>query len=413
MIDIDIVRKNLDVVKDNLRKRGYDVELADNLYRIDQEWKNTKEKLDNLRAEKNKLTKKVGKSKDAETIARIKELNRTIEELEDREKVLNEQRMESWSVIPNVLDETVPFGKDENDNVEIKRWGTPKEGIEHYNILEFMFEHGVKLAGHRFTVLKGNLARLERALINYMVDLAVMNGYVEMSVPHMVKPEILFGTGQLPKFETELYRIERDDLYLIPTAEVPLTNLHKDEILEESDLPKNYVAFTPCYRREAGAYGKDIKGLIRQHQFYKVELVKITLPEQSKREHEKMLLDAERVLQGLELPYRVITLCSGDIGFCSAKTYDIEVWMPGQGRYREISSVSNCTDFQARRIPLRFRRGNKIEYPHTLNGSGVAVGRALIALVENHWEDGGVRIPRPLREYVKSDYLELNLLSRS
>ncbi len=413
MIDIDIIRKNIDVVKNNLIRRGYSVEIVEQLYDLDRQWKNVKETLDNARAEKNKLTKEIAKSKNPEKIENIRKLNKTIEELEEKEKILNEKRLELWYNIPNILDPTVPFGKDENDNVEIRRWGAPKEGIEHYNIAEFMFEHGAKLAGHRFTVLRGNLARLERALINYMVDLAVMNGYVEMSVPHMVKPEILFGTGQLPKFELELYRLERDNLYLIPTAEVPLTNLHKDEILEENELPKNYVAFTPCYRREAGAYGKDIKGLIRQHQFYKVELVKITLPENSNKEHEKMLIDAEMVLKGLELPYRVILLCSGDTGFSSAKTYDIEVWMPGQNKYREISSVSNCTDFQSRRIPLRFRRGNQLEYPHTLNGSGVAVGRALIAIIENHWEDRGIRIPKALRDYVKTDYLELNLLSRS
>lgn len=402
---------NLELVKRNLEIRGYDKSLADNLYLLDKNWKAAKEKLDKLRAEKNKLTKEVAKTQDKEIISKIKDINEQIDKLEQEESSLNKERYRVWSLLPNILDESVPIGKDDSQNVEIKRWGEPRDGsIEHHLIKEFMFEYGAKLGGHRFTVLKGNLAKLERALMNYMIDLAVMNGYEEIMVPHLVKPEILFGTGQLPKFEEELYRIERDNLYLIPTAEVPLTNLHKDEILEENNLPKNYVALTPCYRREAGAYGKDIKGYIRQHQFYKVELVKITLPEYSKIEHEKMLKDAESVLQGLGLPYRVITLCSGDTGFSASKTYDIEVWMPGQGKYREISSVSNCKDFQSRRIPLRFRRDNKIEYPHTLNGSGLAVGRALIALVENYWEDKGVRIPKKLQDYVKADYLELSLL---
>lgn len=411
MIDIELIRKNLEFVKQNLKIRGYPIELADELYKIDSEWKILKAELDNLRAEKNRLTQEIARGRSKNAIERVRELNAKIESMEREERELDRKRKEIWSVIPNILDNTVPIGKDDTENVEIRRWGerVRERSIAHYDIKEFMFEYGAKLSGHRFTVLKGKIAKLERALINYMLDLAALNGYTEMSVPHLVRPEIMFGTGQLPKFEEELYRVERDNLYLIPTAEVPLTNLHKDEILEESDLPIYYSAFTPCYRREAGAYGKDIKGLIRQHQFYKVELVKITLPENSKIEHEKMLRDAESVLQGLELPYRVIVLCSGDTGFSSAKTYDIEVWMPSQNRYREISSVSNCTDFQSRRIPLRFRRGDSIEYPHTLNGSGVAVGRALIALIENHWEDRGVRIPKRLQRYIETDYIELSL----
>ncbi|MCS7122402.1 MAG: serine--tRNA ligase [Candidatus Micrarchaeota archaeon] len=411
MIDIELIRKNIDIVKYNLKIRGYPIELADELYRIDSEWKSLKAELDNLRAEKNRLTQQIAKQRSSDAIQRVKEINLRIQTIENQESELDRKRRELWSIIPNILDSTVPIGKDDTDNVEIRRWGDriKERSISHYDIPDFMFEHGAKISGHRFTVLRGKIARLERALINYMMDLAILNGYTEMSVPHLVRPEIMFGTGQLPKFEEELYRVERDNLYLIPTAEVPLTNLHRDEILDETDLPIYYSAFTPCYRREAGAYGKDIKGLIRQHQFYKVELVKITLPENSKVEHEKMLRDAESVLQGLELPYRVIVLCSGDTGFSSAKTYDIEVWMPSQSRYREISSVSNCTDFQSRRIPLRFRRGDSIEYPHTLNGSGVAVGRALIALIENHWEDRGIRIPKRLQGYVGTDYIEINL----
>lgn len=411
MIDIELIRKDIEVVRRNLKIRGYPTELADQLYNLDREWRDLKGELDRLRAEKNRLSEQISKNRSEDLIMKVRDMNTKISDMERRESELAKRRKEIWETIPNILDESVPIGKDDSENVEIRRWGDMlrKNTVNHYDLPDFMFDYGSKLAGHRFTVLRGKIAKLERALINYMLDLASINGYTEMSVPHMVRPEIMYGTGQLPKFEEELYRIERDNLYLIPTAEVPLTNLHKDEILEETDLPKYYTAFTPCYRREAGAYGKDIKGLIRQHQFYKVELVKITLPEQSRVEHEKMLRDAESVLQGLELPYRVIVLCSGDTGFSSAKTYDIEVWLPSQERYREISSVSNCTDFQSRRIPLRFRRDNRIEYPHTLNGSGVAVGRALIALVENHWEDRGVRIPKKLQSYIGTDYLELSL----
>lgn len=406
MIDIELIRKNLDIVKRNLQIRNYDVSLADKAYELDKKWKNLKAELDNKRSEQNRLSKEIAKNKSL--IDSVKQLSKDIEEMEKLEKMLKKERDEILSILPNILHESVPIGKDDSDNVEIKKWGDPKPGIAHYNVKGFRFDYGAKLSGHRFTVLEGNIAKLERALINYMVDLAISNGYKEIACPNLVKPEIMYGTGQLPKFEQELYRIERDDLYLIPTAEVPLTNMHKDEILE--DLPLNYVSWTPCYRREAGAYGKDIKGYFRQHQFYKVELVKITYPEDSWKHHEMMLRDVEKVLQGLEIPYRVMVLSSGDTGFSSAKTYDLEVWLPSQNKYREISSISNCTDFQARRIPLKFRRDGKLEYPHTLNGSGVAVGRALIALIENHYQDNGIVIPKSLREYVKTDFIPLQLL---
>ena len=269
------------------------------------------------------------------------------------------------------------------------------------------FERASKLSGSRFSVLLGWGAKLERALINFMLDLHSKKGYKEVLPPHLVRPEILIGTGQLPKFEEELYRCERDDLYLIPTAEVPLTNLFRDEILSEDQLPIYMVSYTPCYRREAGSYGKDVRGLIRQHQFDKVELVKIVKPEHSYEELERLTADAEAVLQALGLPYRVVLLCTGDMGFASAKTYDIEVWFPSQGRYREISSCSNCEDFQARRMNTKYRDSQgKLHFVHTLNGSGLAVGMTLSAFLYNYQqEDGSVIVPPALRDYLGVDVI--------
>ncbi|MFH0818318.1 MAG: serine--tRNA ligase, partial [Candidatus Micrarchaeota archaeon] len=303
-----------------------------------------------------------------------------------------------------------PVGKDENDNQVIRKWGKPakKEGDvkahwdlgKERDILDF--ERGAKLSGSRFTVLKGPAARLERALINFMLDTQVKNGYTEISPPLLVNEKAMTGTGQLPKFEIELYKCERDGLYLIPTAEVPLANLHSGEMLNRDMLPLYYAAYTPCFRREAGAYGKDIRGMIRQHQFDKVELVKITEPEHSYEELEKLTHDAESILKALELPYQVKELCTGDVGFGSSKTYDLEVWVPSQNKYREISSCSNCEAFQARRMNIRYwNKEGKPEFVHTLNGSGVAVGRTLVAIMENYQkENGKIEIPKVLSSYL-------------
>jgi seryl-tRNA synthetase len=313
------------------------------------------------------------------------------------------------------LHESVPYGKDENDNVEIRRWGEiPKFDFEikdhaDLGVLRGFidFDQAAAISGSRFSILKGPLAKLERALINFMLEVNAKNGYQEMTVPHLVKPQALVGTGQLPKFQEELYYVKDDDLYLIPTAEVPLVNVFKDTILKEDDLPINLTAYTPCYRREAGSHGKDVKGLIRQHQFDKVELVKIVHPDNSYDELEKLLSNAEEILQLLELPYRVVALCSGDIGFSASKTYDIEVWIPSQNKYREISSCSNCEDFQARRANIRFKdKTGKNRFVHTLNGSSLAVGRTLVAIMENYQtKDNRIRIPKVLKDYIKEEYI--------
>jgi seryl-tRNA synthetase len=311
----------------------------------------------------------------------------------------------------------VPVGKDETENVEVRKWGESHtfdfEPLNHWDIAEVLgiidFETGAKIAGARFSLMKGAGARLERALMNLMLDCHTSKGYTEVFPPLLVNRESMTGTGQLPKFEMELFRIADPEFYLIPTAEVPVTNIHRGDILREEQLPLNYTAYTPCFRREAGSYGKDVRGLIRQHQFNKVELVKFSKPEDSPAEHEKLTADAEEILQKLGLPYRVIVLCTGDMGFASAKTYDIEVWLPGQGKYREISSCSNFEDFQARRANIRFKRAGKkgTEYVHTLNGSGLAIGRTLVAILENYQQkDGTVIIPDALRPYMGIDIIK-------
>jgi seryl-tRNA synthetase len=305
----------------------------------------------------------------------------------------------------------VPVGKDETENVEIRKWGEPKgfdfEPLNHWDIGEMLeiidFERASKIAGARFSLTKGLGAKLERALMNFMLDLNTSKGYKEVFPPIIVNRESMTGTGQLPKFEAELFKITDPEFYLIPTAEVPVTNIHRDEILREKDLPIYYTAYTPCFRREAGSYGKDVRGLIRQHQFNKVELVKFVRPEESLGELESLTGDAEDILQKLELPYRVVALCTGDLGFAASKTYDLEVWLPGQQRYREISSCSNFTDFQARRAGIRFKREGKkgTEFVHTLNGSGLAIGRTLVAVLENYQQkDGSVVVPEILRPYM-------------
>ena len=421
MLDLETIRKQPDLIKDRLRLRKEDyVELVDKILEFDGKRRDILKELESLRAERNRLSKEIGKLRSQgqnteSTEARVREIREKIERLEDELSEVEGKLKNTMLLLPNLPHEKVPFGKDESENVEIRKWGIPREfdfePKAHYEIGEILsildFERGANLAGSRFTVMWGWGAKLERALINFMLDFHTSRGYKEVWVPHLVKPEILQGTGQLPKFEEEVYKCERDNLYLIPTAEVPLTNLFIDQILEEKDLPIYLTAYTPCYRREAGAYGKDIRGIIRQHQFDKVELVKIVHPEKSDEELEKLTADAEEILKLLGLPYRVIMLCTGDLGFASAKTYDIEVWFPSQKKYREISSCSNCTDFQARRMNTRFKDSSgKNRFVHTLNGSGLAVGRTLAAILENYQQkDGSVVIPEVLRDYLKADVI--------
>ena len=421
MLDLELLRKNPEFVKDRLKTRGEGFEdLVDKVMELEHERRSILRELDSLRAERNAKSKEIGmlkrKGEDTSSLEEeVKKIKESIEAYEEKLASVEEKLRDLMLRIPNLPHKSVPIGKDESENVEVRRWGKPKdfsfEPRPHWEIGErlgiFDFERAGKISGSRFVILKDWGAKLERALINFMLDLHSRKGYKEVWPPHLVRPEILIGTGQLPKFEEELYKCERDDLYLIPTAEVPLTNLYRDEILSEEDLPIYMVSYTPCYRREAGSYGKDIRGIIRQHQFNKVELVKIVKPEHSYEELEKLTADAEDVLKLLGLPYRVVLLCTGDMGFASAKTYDIEVWFPSQGRYREISSCSNCEDFQARRMNTRYRDAQgKLHFVHTLNGSGLAIGRTLAAILENYQqEDGSVVVPEALRDYLKIDII--------
>jgi len=344
-------------------------------------------------------------------MARMKGVSEEIKRLEADIRIIESNENEILLTLPNIPHESVPVGRDEKGNIEVRKWGEvpefnfdPKPHWEIGEDLEIIdFQRATNIAGARFALLKGAGALLERSLINFMLDIHTReHGYTEVLPPFMVNPKSMTGTGQLPKFEEELFRIERDDLYLIPTAEVPVTNIHQKEILKEDDLPLYYTAYTPCFRREAGSYGKDTRGLIRQHQFNKVELVKFSRPDSSYVELEKLTNDAEDILKRLGLPYRVIILCTGDMGFAAAKTYDIEVWLPGQDTYREISSCSNFEDFQARRADIRYKSSKgKTTFVHTLNGSGLAVGRTLVAILENfQQEDGSVIIPEVLKTYM-------------
>lgn len=379
---------------------------------------------------RNQLSPQIGqlmkageRDKATELKAQVKAASESVKAAEGELETLEAQRKELLLEIPNVLDDRVPAGNDEAANEEVRTWGTPAElGFEPkthdvlgqaLDILDF--ERGVKLSGTRFAVYKGLGARLERALINYFINThADQHGYTELMVPYMVKASALYGTGQLPKFEADLFKLTTElggeDAYLIPTAEVPVTNLHREEILEEADLPKAYVAFTPCFRSEAGSYGRDTKGLIRQHQFHKVEMVRVTTAQDSDAQHELLTTHAEAILQALELPYRVVRLCGGDISFNARHCYDLEVWMPGQGAFREISSCSNFGDFQARRMALRYRpestdgKKNKPVLAHTINGSGLAVGRTVVAILENYQQpDGSIVIPKVLVPYMGVD----------
>ena len=416
MLDLKWILANREEAKACLQNRKHDFDIQV-LVELDDERKTLILETEELKAKRNEGSKKVGEAK--RTGSDASALMEEIRLIGDRSKEIDvklvdvEAKIEDLLLgMPNKIHESTPVGESEDDNLEVRRWGEPGkfafEPKPHWDLGEALgimdFEKGAMLAQSRFTVLRGMGARLERALIGFMLDLhTTRHGYTEMQPPFMVATKILRGTGQLPKFAEDLYKIEGEDLWLIPTAEVPLTNLHHEEILEEKDLPKHYTAYTPCFRKEAGAYGRDVRGMLRQHQFDKVELVKLCTPETSYDELEKLTANAERVLQLLELPYRAIALCTGDIGFGSTKTYDLEVWLPSQNKYREISSCSNCEDFQARRMNTRYRPadGGKPRFVHTLNGSGIAIGRTLIAILENYQrEDGSIAIPKALVSYM-------------
>ena len=389
----------------------------DEFVRLDRERRDALANIERLKEKKNRLSGEIGKLKKsgADAAALMREGEEVSEAIRNAEGPLAEieARFERFMLtLPNLPHAGVKVGKNEADNEEVRRWGEPPRfdftPKNHWDIGEELgildFERAAKIAGARFAVYRGHGARLERALINFMLDLhTAEGGYKEMLPPALANRASLIGTGQLPKFEDDLFRLAQGEYFLIPTAEVPLTNLHRDEMLEPGDLPIKYVAYTPCFRSEAGSYGKDVRGLIRQHQFNKVELVKFAEPETSYAELESMVQNAEEVLLRLKIPYRVVELCTGDLGFAAAKTYDLEVWLPGQNTYREISSCSNCEDFQARRANIRYRkdkRGRPI-FVHTLNGSGLAVGRTLVAVLENYQQkDGSVIVPEALRPYM-------------
>ncbi len=418
MLDLKLIRRDPDFVKTKLSLKNEDVSKIDEILSIDEKRRELISKSDELKASRNILSKSVaglkasGNDEQAEkAISESKTIGDEIKKIDDELKSFEEKQFEILSQIPNIPSDSTPPGKDETENLEVRRWGIPREfefdPKPHWEIgpnLQMMdFERAAKLSGSRFVVLSDKIARLERALVNFMLDTHTQNhNYTEMNVPFIVKRETMFATGQLPKFEEEAYRISPDDMFLIPTAEVYLASLHKDEILAEKELPKYYVAYSSCFRREAGSYGKDVRGMIRVHQFEKVELVKYTDSDSSFDELEKLTKDAEKILQLLELPYRVIALCTGDTGFGSALTYDLEVWLPSYGAYKEISSCSNDTDFQGRRANIRYRnKDNKLEFVHTLNGSGLAVGRTLVAILENYQNaDGSVNIPKVLIPYM-------------
>jgi seryl-tRNA synthetase len=416
MLDIKYLRQHIDFVAAKIRERGQEMNL-ERFIDLDAGRREIIREVEGLRGERNAVSKRIGEKKQkkedaADLISRMGEVSNRIKELDESLKKTDEELEAILLMIPNVPHESVVCGKGSEDNPVIRTWGEkpvfsfpPKphwEIGESLNILDFA--RGAKITGARFTLYRGLGARLERAIINFMLDLHTgVHGYTEVLTPFMVNRESMTGTGQLPKFEEDLFRIDKTDYFLIPTAEVPVTNIHREEILEEKELTIRYVAYSPCFRAEAGSYGKDTRGLIRQHQFNKVELVKFAKPEDSCEELEKLTLNAEEVLKRLAIPYRVVSLCTADLGFSSAKTYDIEAWLPGQEAYREISSCSNFGDFQARRASIRFRRAGsgKVEFVHTLNGSGLAVGRTLVAVLENCQQaDGSVLIPEALRPYM-------------
>lgn len=417
MLDIRFVRENPDKVMEALRKRGEGTELLDRILELETRRRDVLKAVEDLRQNRNRLSQEIGclkkDGKDASgLLSDAKAVSDQIALEEDKLRGLEDKALQELLLIPNVPDESVPVGKDETGNIEVRTWGArPEFSFEpknHWDIGEQLgildFERAGKIAGARFVINKGAGAKLERSLMNFMLNLHTKeHGYMEILPPILVNKESMTGTGQLPKFEEDLFKENSKGLYLIPTAEVPVTNIHRDEILQEEDLPIYYTAHTPCFRKEAGSYGKDTRGMIRQHQFNKVELVKFVKPEDSFAELESLVSNAEEVLKRLGLHYRVVALCTGDMGFSAAKTYDLEVWFPAQQKFREISSCSNFIDFQARRASIRFKRAGKkgTEFVHTLNGSGLAIGRTCAAILENYQqEDGSVIIPDALRHYM-------------
>lgn len=417
MLDIKYLRENMEEAERRLKTRGERYDLSA-IKRLDAERRGRLAEVESLKQRINNLSREIGKlrkeGKDAASLMTASQtLSEEIKTLDAGAAAVEEELNTALLMIPNLPHPSVPVGIDASENPVVRQWGRPREfaftPLDHGDIGEALgiidTGRAGKIAGARFTLLKGPGALLERALINFMLDLHTRgHGYLEVLPPFMARRDNFVGTGQLPKFEEDLFRIDGGgwDHFLIPTAEVPVTNIHRDEILPEESLPVKYTAYTPCFRKEAGSYGKDVKGLIRQHQFDKVELVKFSAPETSYDELERLTADAEDVLKMLNLPYQVVTLCTGDMGFSSAKTYDIEVWLPGQGKYREISSCSNFEDFQARRAKIRCKpKGGKARYLHTLNGSGLAIGRTLVAILENYQqEDGSIVVPDALRPYM-------------
>ncbi len=414
MLDLRYVRENKEKVEAAISRRNGNTSIKE-LIQVDEEYRDALSRWEELNRKRNEISEsfKTGKFSPEEKEAMKNESKRLKEEYEEVAKqrtVLDEKLKEIQMAIPNMPDDSVPDGKDENENVVVSTWGelpVIENPRHHYEIGVdlniFDFERGVKVAESRFTVLYNWGARLERALMNFMLDFHGRNGYTEVFPPILINRDCMEGTGQLPKFEGDFYRCADDELYLTPTAEVPVTNLYRKETLNEEDLPILHCAYTPNFRREAGSAGKDTRGYIRQHQFNKVELVKITTPENSEAEHEKLTRDAEMILEALELPYRKVILCAGDLGFCARKCYDLEVWFPAQDKYREISSCSNFAEFQARRAGIKYRPadGGKARFVHTINGSGLAIGRAMAAILENNQqEDGSVKVPPVLVPYL-------------
>ncbi len=418
MFDIKAIRDNPAEFDAAMKRRKLEAQ-SPKILELDEERRSVQTELQVIQAERNEKSKEIGTIKksggDAQgAMDAVSALKDKMATLEEKDKEIGEQLKTLLSSLPNIMKDDVPDGADEEDNVEIKKWGEPKnpnganKAPEHYEIGEALgmmdFETAAKLSGSRFVLLSGPLARLERALAQFMLDTQTeKNGYIECSPPLLVNTDVMYGTGQLPKFQDDQFETT-DGRWLVPTAEVVLTNIVREEVVEAETLPCRYTAFTPCFRKEAGSAGKDTRGMLRQHQFYKVEMVAVTKPEDSDAEHERMLKCAEGILEALEIPYRTVVLCSGDTGFGARKTYDIEAWMPGQNAYREISSCSTCGDFQARRMNARFKaKGDKnTQFVHTLNGSGLAVGRCLIAVMENYYDptDGGVFVPEVLKPYM-------------
>jgi len=417
MYDLGFFRSNLDSIAERLATRGFQLDI-DQFRQLDGERRLAVTEAEQLKADRNKQSAEISKLKregveTAELQQRVRAMGDQISDLDTQVKVLDEKFRAMLAGIPNLPNESVPVGKSSDDNVEVRRWGQPREfdfePKPHWDLGPQLgildLERAAKITGARFAVYWDVGARLERALINFMLDIHTReHGYTEVLPPFMINSDSLYGTGQLPKFAQDLFHIEGTDFWLAPTAEVPVTNLYRDETLDDARLPISLCAYTPCFRSEAGSYGRDVRGIIRQHQFQKVELVKFSRPTESYDQLEKLTADAEDILKRLELPFRTVALSTGDMGFSSAKTYDLEVWLPGQNGYKEISSCSNFEAFQARRASIRIRAGKKTEFAHTLNGSGLAIGRTWVAIVENFQQkDGSVMIPEALRPYIGTD----------